>query len=77
MFEVYKAFYWPRRQNKSLTIYIMELKKTYELHLLLYFRVDIKVQLAQNGCYEFLLGLPSKFDTIKSHILSSSKIPHY
>ena len=56
----------------------MEFKKTYEeLNMLLPFSVDIKVQQSQRehiAVMSFLARLPSKFDTAKSHILSSLEI---
>ncbi|KAH0713023.1 hypothetical protein KY289_008982 [Solanum tuberosum] len=56
----------------------MEFKKTYEeLNVLLPFSTDIKVQQAQReqmAIMGFLAGLPSEFETAKSHILSSSEI---
>ena len=56
----------------------MEFKKTYEeLNMLLPFSVDIKVQQfhrEQMSVMSFLVILPSEFDTVKSHILSSLEI---
>ncbi|KAH0729129.1 hypothetical protein KY289_000317 [Solanum tuberosum] len=78
IYEVSKAFYRSEKEAKSLTIYFMEFKKTYEeLNVLLPFSTDIKVQQAQReqmAIMSFLAGLPSEFETAKSQILSSSEI---
>ncbi len=56
----------------------MEFKRIYEeLNVLLPFSSDIKVQQAQReqmAVMSFLTGLPSKYETVKSQILSSSEI---
>ena len=78
IFEVCKAFHRPEKQDKSLIAHLMEFKKTYEeLNMLLPFSADIKLQQTQRdqmAIMSFLASLPSEFDTVKSHILSSPKI---
>ncbi|KAH0700947.1 hypothetical protein KY284_015162 [Solanum tuberosum] len=78
IYEVSKAFYRSEKEAKSLTIYFIEFKKTYEeLNVLLPFSTDIKVQQAQReqmAIMSFLAGLPSEFETAKSQILFSSEI---
>ena len=68
-----------RKQDMSLTVHLIEFKKTYrELNMLLPFSADIKVQQAYKEniwlLLSFLANFPSKFDTVESHILSSLKI---
>ena len=62
----------------SLIAYFAYFKKTYEeLNMLLSFNPHIKVQQAhreQVVVMSFQASLPSKFDTTKSQILSSSEI---
>ncbi|KAH0702555.1 hypothetical protein KY290_017874 [Solanum tuberosum] len=62
IYEVSKGFYHSEKEVKSLTTSFMELKKTYkELHILLPFGTDIKVQHAQRermAIMNFLAGLP-------------------
>ena len=66
------------KQDRSLTAYFMELKKTYEkLNTLLPLNPDVKFQQAQRehmAIMSFLAGLSLEFDTTKSHILSSYEI---
>ncbi|KAJ6876727.1 hypothetical protein NC651_029663 [Populus alba x Populus x berolinensis] len=73
IYEVCKAFH-----DRSLTSYFMDFKSTYdELNMLLPFSPDVKLQQSQMEkmvVMSFLPGLPSEFETAKSHILSSSKI---
>lgn len=56
-----KAFYWAEKQDRSLTNYFMEFKKTYEeLNQLMPFSTDIKVQQHQRkqmAVINFLAGL--------------------
>ena len=48
IYDVCKAFYCAEKQDKTLTSYLMDFKKTYEeLNVLLPFSQDIKVQQAQ------------------------------
>lgn len=58
--------------------YFMDFKKTCEeLNMLLLYSSDVKVQQSQREqmvVMSFLAGLPSKFKTAKSQILSSSEI---
>jgi hypothetical protein len=79
MYELCKAFYPAEKEAKSLTAYFMDFKRTYEeLNMLLPFSTDIKEQQKQRekmAIMSFLAGLPSKFETAKSQILSSSEIP--
>ena len=78
IYDVCKAFYRAEKQNKTLTSYFMDFKRTYEeLNVLLPFSPNIKVQQAQReqmAVMSFLASLSSEFDTAKSQILSSSEI---
>ncbi|TYH79799.1 hypothetical protein ES332_D03G087500v1 [Gossypium tomentosum] len=59
-----------KEEDKSLTTYFMEFKKAYkEFNVLLSFSPR-----EQMTIMSFLVDLPSKFETAKSHILSRSKI---
>eukprot|EP00261_Vitis_vinifera_P035581 XP_019076824.1 PREDICTED: uncharacterized protein LOC109122933 [Vitis vinifera] len=78
MYDVWNAFHCPKKGAKSLTAYFMDFKKVYEeLNALMPFSPDVRVQQAQKEqmvVMSFLSGLPSEFETAKSHILSSSDI---
>ena len=78
IYEVCKAFYHAEKQDKSLTTYFIEFKKTYEvLNMLLPFSADVKVQQKQReqmAVMSFLAGLPSEFETAKSQVLASPEI---
>ena len=78
IYEVCKSFYHAEKQDRSLTTYFMDFKKTYEeLNVLLPFSPDVKVQQAQREkmvVMSFLAGLPPEFETTKSQILSSFEI---
>ena len=78
VYEVCKAFYRAEKQDRSLTSYFMDFKKTYEeLNMLLPYSSDIKVQQSQQeqmAVMSFLAGLPSEFETAKNQILSSPEI---
>ncbi|XP_022869012.1 cytokinin dehydrogenase 5-like [Olea europaea var. sylvestris] len=79
IYKVCKAFYRAEKETKSLTIYFMDFKRTYEeLSMLLPFSTDVKVQQIQReqmAVMSFLAGLPPEFKMSKSQILSSSEIP--
>ena len=78
MYDVWNASHCPEKGAKSLTAYFMDFKKVYEeLNALMSFSPDVRVQQAQREqmvVMSFLSGLPSEFETAKSHILSSSDI---
>ena len=78
IFDEYKAFYRSEKQDRSLTVYFTDYKKTYEeLNMLLPFSPNVKVQQAQRehmAVIGFLLALPSDYDIAKSQILSSLEI---
>ena len=78
IFDVCKAFYRAEKQDRSLTAYFMDFKKTYEeLNILLPVSADVKVQQAQRekmAIMSFLAGLPSEFESAKSQVLASSEI---
>ena len=78
IYEMCKSFYSADKQDRTLTAYFMDFKKTYEeLNVLLRFNPDVKVQQAQREqmvVMSFLVDLPPEFETIESQILFSSKI---
>ncbi|XP_073158713.1 uncharacterized protein [Henckelia pumila] len=78
IYEVCKTFYRAEKQDRSLTTYFMDFKRTYEeLNMLLPFSADVKEQQNQRekmAVMSFLVGLPHEFETAKSQILSSSEI---
>ena len=78
IYEVCQAFYRAEKQDRSLTTYFMDFKKTYEeFNMVLPFSSDVKVQHNQReqmAIMSFLAGLPPEFETAKSQILSSSEI---
>ncbi|XP_044508561.1 uncharacterized protein LOC123227575 [Mangifera indica] len=78
IYEVCKAFYRVEKQDRTITSYFMDLKRTYEeLNMLLPFSPDMKVQQAQReqmAIMSFLAGLPSEFETAKSQIFASLEI---
>ena len=81
IFDVCRAFYRIEKQNRSLTELCMDYKKTYEeLNTLLPFSPDVKVQHAQQekmAMMDFLVALPSKYDSIKAQILASPEISSF
>ena len=78
MYDVWNVFHCPQKGVKSLTTYFMDFKKVYEeLNALMPFSPDVRVQQAQREqmvVMSFLSGLPSEFETAKSHILCGSDI---
>ena len=78
IYEVCKSFYRAEKQDKTLTAYFMDFKKTYEeLNVLLPFSPDVKAQQVQREkivIMSFLASLPIEFEIAKSQILSSSEI---
>ena len=78
IYDVCKDFYRADKEDKSLTSYFMDFKKTYEeLNMLLPFSCDVEEQRNQRekmAVMSFLAGLPSEFETAKSQILSGSEI---
>ena len=78
IFDECKAFYRSEKQDRSLTVYFTDYKKTYEeLNMLLPFSPNVKVQQAQlehMAVIGFLLALPSDYDIANSQILSSPEI---
>ena len=81
IFNVCKAFYRSKKQDRSLMAYFMDYKKTYEeLNMLLPFNQDGKIyeaQWEQMVVMGFLTGLPSEYDSAKSQILSSLEISSF
>ena len=77
MCEVNKAFYRPKKHDRSFTTSFMEFKKTYEWLNMSSFNTNIKVQKAHREAMvvmSFMAGIPSEFDTTKSQFLSCSGI---
>ncbi|XP_007029051.2 PREDICTED: uncharacterized protein LOC18599148 [Theobroma cacao] len=78
IYEVCKAFYRAKKQDRSLTAYFMDFKRIYEeLNVLLPFSPDVKVQQAhweQMVVMSFIAGLPPELETVTSQILSDSEI---
>ena len=70
MFDVCRAFYRTKKQDRSLTKLIMDYKKTYEeLNTPLPFSLDVKVQQDQREkmvMMGFLAALPSEYDSVKA-----------
>ena len=70
MFDVCRAFYRTKKQDRSLTKLIMDYKKIYEeLNTLLPFSLDVKVQQDQREkmvMMGFLAALPSEYDSVKA-----------
>ena len=63
------------KQDRSLTTYFMELKKTDEkLNTLLPLNPDVKFQQARREHMAIMSFLAREFDTTKSHNLSSYEI---
>ena len=75
IFDVCRAFYRFEKQDRSLTEFVMNYKKTYEeLNVLLPFSPDVKVQQDQMEkmvVMGFLAAIPSEYDCVKTQILSS------
>lgn len=78
IYEACQAFYRAEKHDMSLTIYLMDLKRTYEeLNMLLPFTPDVKIKQNQRKnmvVISFFVSLPSKFETTKSQILFSFEI---
>ena len=78
IYEACKAYYHAEKQDRTLTTYFMDFKKTYEvLNILLPLSSNVKVQQAQREqmvVMSFLAGLPPEFKTAKSHIPFSFEI---
>ena len=81
IFDVCRAFYRSKKQNRSLTEFFMNYKKTYEeLNVLLPFSPDVKVQQDQQekmAVMGFLAALPSEYDYVTMQILSSLEISSF
>ena len=81
IFNVCRAFYRTEKQDRSLTEFFMNYKKTYEeLNKLLPFSPDVKVQQVQRekmAVMGFLATLPSKHESVKAQILSSPEISSF
>ena len=81
IFDVCRAFYRFEKQDRSLTEFFMDYKKTYEkLNVLLPFSSDVKVQqdhqekMAVMGS---VAALPYEYDSVKTQILSSPEISSF
>ena len=81
IFNVCRAFYSSEKQDRSLTKFFMDYKKTYEeLNVLLPFSPDVKIQQDQQENMElmgFQAALPSKYDSVKMQILSSPEVSSF
>ena len=81
IFDVCRAFYRSEKQDRSLTKFFMDYKKTYEkLKMLLPFSPDVKVQQDQwenMAVMGFLPTLPSEYDSVKKQILSSPEVSSF
>ena len=70
IFDVSKAFYRSKKQDRSLMEFFMDYKKTYEeLNMLLPFSLDVKVQQVQREQMVVILlltTLPSEYDSAKT-----------
>ena len=81
MFDVCRAFYHTKKQDRSPTKLLMDYKKTYEkLNTLLPFSPYVKVQQDQREKIEvmsFLVSLPLDYDSVKAQILSNPEIPSF
>ena len=81
IFDVCRAFYRFEKQDRSLTEFFMDYKKTYEeLNVLLPFRQDVKVQQDQQEkmtVMRFLAALPSEYDSVKTQILSNPEVSSF
>lgn len=78
IYDVYKEFYRPEKQDMSLTEYFMDFKWVYEeLDSPFPFSTDVKTQQSQReqmAVMSFLVGLPPEFDAARTKILSSPEI---
>ena len=81
IFDVCRTFYRSKNQDRLLMEFFMDYKKTYEeLNVLLPFSLDVKVQQDQRekiAMMGFLGALPSKYDSVKTQILSSPKVSSF
>ena len=81
IFNVCRAFYRSEKQNRLLTEFFMDYKKTYEeLNVLLLFSPDVKVRQDQQenmAVMGFLAALPYEYDSIRAQILSSPKVSSF
>ena len=79
--DVCQAFYCSEKQDRSLTEFFMDYKKTYEeLNVLLPFSPDVKVQQdlrEKMVVMGFLATLPSEYDYVKTQILSSPEVSSF
>ena len=81
IFDVCRAFYRSEKQDRSLTEFFMDYKKTYEeLNVLLPFCPDVKVQQDQwekMAVMGVLAALPSEYDSVRAQILSNPKVSSF
>ena len=81
IFDVYRAFYRFKKQDRSFTDFFMDYKKTYEeLNVLLSFSPDVKVQQDQwekMTVMGFLAALHSEYDSVKTQILSNPEVSSF
>ena len=81
IFNVCRAFYRFEKQDRLLTDFFMDYKKTYEeLNVFLPYSSNVKVQQDQRektAVMGFLAALPSEYDSVKTQILSSPKISSF
>ena len=81
IFDVCRVFYRFEKQNRSLTEFFMDYKKTYEkLNVLLPFSPDVKVQQDQREkmvVMGFLAAFPFEYNFVRAQILSSSKVSSF
>ena len=81
IFDVCRAFYHSKKQDRSLTEFFMYYKKIYEeLSVLLPFSPDVNVEQAQRekmAVMGFLAALPSEYDSVKVQTISSPEISSF
>ena len=81
IFDVCRAFYRFEKQDRLLTKFFMNYKKTYEEpNVLLPFSPDVKVQQNQRekmAVTGFLAIVPLEYDSAKTQILSSPKVSSF
>ena len=81
IFNVCQAFYRSKKQDRSLTEFFINYKKTYEEpNVLLPFSLDVKVQQDQQekmAVMGFLTALPSEYDSVRMQILSILEVSSF
>ncbi|KAJ0668122.1 hypothetical protein HanPI659440_Chr17g0685441 [Helianthus annuus] len=79
VYNVCKTFNRGDQLDRSIIVYVMEYKKTYEeMNTLLPISTDVRVmqtQVEQTAVLSFLTGLRPEFDAIRSQFLNEPNIP--